>query len=345
MCSRAKLSRIGVASAVFFAVVAATREAPAGASARLVYSRGPGAESCPGDQAIRAAVRARLGYDPFFPWARDTLVVEIAGDKATLHVRVTLVDEKNEQRGARDLAVHGQDCTSLVDAMGLTISLVIDPSAIVGTPSPAPAADPATTDATAATPEPAAPPPSVLAPAPPPGDAPAITAPAAPRVSLHVGIGGAGSIGASTAPSVGGAVFVGVQWRALAVDLEGRADAPSSGDTNGVHVQTHLDAVSIVPCLRGGPVFGCALFGVGSLSASATGSAVAQTLNQSEAWVGAGARAGVVVPLGSALSVRIYGDLLVSPVTPFRLERTNVDAGKVGPLAGSLGVAIAWRIF
>jgi hypothetical protein len=47
------------------------------ASARLVYVRGPGAEDCPGEQAIRAAVGARLGYDPFLAWARDTMFVEI----------------------------------------------------------------------------------------------------------------------------------------------------------------------------------------------------------------------------------------------------------------------------
>ena len=45
----------------------------AAASARLVYVRGPGAEECPGEEALRAAVGTRLGYDPFFAWAPDTL--------------------------------------------------------------------------------------------------------------------------------------------------------------------------------------------------------------------------------------------------------------------------------
>lgn len=46
---------------------AAPARAQPAASAHLVYVRGPGAEECPGEHAIRSAVGARLGYDPFFP--------------------------------------------------------------------------------------------------------------------------------------------------------------------------------------------------------------------------------------------------------------------------------------
>jgi hypothetical protein len=49
------------------AVLSASRWAYATPSARLVYSRGHGAESCPDEHALREAVAARVGYDPFFP--------------------------------------------------------------------------------------------------------------------------------------------------------------------------------------------------------------------------------------------------------------------------------------
>ena len=59
--------RLLLAAPAAITALVAARPASAGASAHLVYVRGAGAEQCPGEQAIRAAVGARLGYDPFFP--------------------------------------------------------------------------------------------------------------------------------------------------------------------------------------------------------------------------------------------------------------------------------------
>jgi len=44
------------------AMLLAAGDAGAGASAHLVYVRGPGAEKCPGESAIHAAVSVRFGY-------------------------------------------------------------------------------------------------------------------------------------------------------------------------------------------------------------------------------------------------------------------------------------------
>ena len=68
-------------------------------SARLVYVRGPGAERCPSEAAVRAAVSARLGYDPFFDWARETIFVEIQRGPRAFRVLVKLVGADNLQRG------------------------------------------------------------------------------------------------------------------------------------------------------------------------------------------------------------------------------------------------------
>jgi hypothetical protein len=82
------------------------RTSLAGASARLVYVRGSSAEDCPSETAIRAAVRARLGYDPFFPWAHDTMYVEASRSEGTIRIQVKLVGEDNSLRGARDLSFY-----------------------------------------------------------------------------------------------------------------------------------------------------------------------------------------------------------------------------------------------
>ncbi|MEO6602920.1 MAG: hypothetical protein ABIQ16_23750, partial [Polyangiaceae bacterium] len=42
-------------------------------TSRLVYARGPGAEQCPEQSVVRAAVASRLGYDPFFPSSDKTI--------------------------------------------------------------------------------------------------------------------------------------------------------------------------------------------------------------------------------------------------------------------------------
>src|SRR5579859_7626471 len=65
--------------AVCLAALGASPSAIAAPSARLVYARGPGASSCPDESALRQAVVARIGYDPFFPWAPLTISVELTG--------------------------------------------------------------------------------------------------------------------------------------------------------------------------------------------------------------------------------------------------------------------------
>jgi hypothetical protein len=60
------------------------RVAGATPQARLVYSRGTGAEDCADEHALRRAVAARIGYDPFFPWAPKTVVASMG----TLHADI-----------------------------------------------------------------------------------------------------------------------------------------------------------------------------------------------------------------------------------------------------------------
>ncbi|MGH7440137.1 MAG: hypothetical protein ACRENE_30975, partial [Polyangiaceae bacterium] len=66
-----------VGSALLTAVLVC-RTAGATPSARLVYSRTTEASSCPDEAELRKAVATRLGYDPFFSWARQTVVVQIS---------------------------------------------------------------------------------------------------------------------------------------------------------------------------------------------------------------------------------------------------------------------------
>jgi hypothetical protein len=64
---------------VAFALALASLRAEASPAAHLVYVRDPTASVCPDEESLRQAVRRRVGYDPFFPWAKTTVVVEITG--------------------------------------------------------------------------------------------------------------------------------------------------------------------------------------------------------------------------------------------------------------------------
>jgi hypothetical protein len=86
--------------------------AAAVASSRLVYARSAGAESCPDEEQLRAAVIRRLGYDPFFVSATKTIVATIAPDGNDLRGEVQLVDERGISIGLRSLKAPVSQCPS-----------------------------------------------------------------------------------------------------------------------------------------------------------------------------------------------------------------------------------------
>ncbi len=317
------------------AVLIASVSAHASASAHLVYVRGPGAESCPGEQAVRAAVGARLGYDPFFAWAHDTLFAEITRADGAFLVELKLVDDHNLLRGARQISVTGIDCAAAIDAAGLTISLTIDPASAMG-PTPAP------TEATPAPhveAQPETPRPDLSIPR--EAGAPR-SAPRPDSLSGHVGLGAIGSIGAAPVGTVGATLGAGMSWRFLSLDLEGRADLPASGASDGTsaRVRSWLFAGSVVPCVHLGAPFGCFVFSAGSLGATSTG--VAAPRDDHAPWSAAGLRGGVELPLQASLSVRAYAELLAT-LTRNTLTIDGAPAYTFRPWSGGLGAALVWR--
>jgi len=120
--------------AAALAVVCVSRASFAFPTSRLTYARGSGAEACPDETAVRQAVAARLGYDPFFPSAEKTIVARIVRTKDELRATVELVDEHGLMRGVRELKASAGQCGELVATMALAISIAIDPTnpAILG---------------------------------------------------------------------------------------------------------------------------------------------------------------------------------------------------------------------
>jgi hypothetical protein len=288
-----------------------------------------------------------LGYDPFFAWSRDTLFVGITHRGALFQIEIKLVDDANRQRGSRDIAVAGDACADVIDALGLTISLVIDPSNVAGftppesagspsPPAPAPGpADEAPVDRTAPVAQP--PPKERLQP---------VVAERSHSLSALAAVGILGSVGAAPAPAVGGTLSFGLRWRAISLHLEGRADAPATGasELRGVSASSWLVVGSIVPCVYfdvGFMGFGCAVASFGALGATSHG--VPVTTDQYAPWLALGARAGAEFTLSAPLAVRFYGELLGTP-TRYELRVDGEPALQFGAWSTALGSSLVWRI-
>jgi hypothetical protein len=352
-----------VASAALVASFA--RTARADASAHLVYLRGPGAEQCPGEAAIRAAVSSRLGYDPFFPWAHDTLFTEIDRSDDAFRAVVKLVDANNMQRGSRELSVRGSDCSAVIDVLALTISLTIDPSSVVGGPKadeppPAPAeapppAQPTVSSAAGSQPTVAAaswptaprpespltvPAPWLLRPA--PNERPEPRSRPANPVSWHVAMGGLAAINAAPAPNAGLTLSLGAMWRIFSLDVEARADLPSQGasDFSPMEVRSWLIAGSLVPCAHFAFVFGCPVVSVGALGATARGIAVPR--EDYGPWWALGARAGAEWTPAPPITLRAYVEVL-GTMLPVDLSVDGHSIYSFSRGTADLGAAVAWR--
>ena len=330
------MTRASVASAASLAVTAAMilTSATAGAapSARLVYVREKGAEDCPDEAALRAAVAARLGYDPFLPAASATLFAEIWRAPGAYRARVKLVDEDNVVRGARELEHTGPHCSDLVDAMALTMSIAIDPRSLIAPVAP---------EAPAPLPVPVPVPVPAPAPDPVPDRPPAPPAPRAPT-HLFAALTPTTTLGAAPAAAVGIVGSVGLQSRPFSIALEARGDLPASRDVPLGTVSTSLLAATVAPCFARGIVMACALGTVGRLLGEARG--IRDPRSDSAVHALAGGRLGVAEPLTSTVDLRANVDVLYA-LTPQILRIDGQDAYSLPRLSVQLALGVVIHFF
>ena len=100
----AVVSALGIGVAALFAHSIAR----AASSARFIYLRGQGTESCPAESEVREAVQTRLGYDPFSSYAASTMFAEVTTVSGGFSANLKLVDAANVVRGDRVLRVQGR---------------------------------------------------------------------------------------------------------------------------------------------------------------------------------------------------------------------------------------------
>ena len=319
------------------AFVAATANAGLAAatpSARLVYVREPGTETCPDETEFRRFVASRLGYDPFFPWATTTVVATLDRAGSSYRGEIVILDERSAVLGRRKLDGSSGDCVEVARTMGLAVSVALDDLDLGAKPALTPAAPPPP-------PPPTFPPPRV---APVAIDVPrADPAPSSSRVPIVVSaaVGPIVSLGVAPAPSVGITASLRVRRRWLSLILEGRADLPSAGTYLGGTVTTNVLGGLLGVCAH--PFHGLYGCGIGFLASFAEqGKGYAPDGNAAALYFAAGARVGWEIPLGAKVFVDVRVDGMLTP-TASKVEVEGVGVYPMKVETGSGGVALGTR--
>ena len=337
------MSRLRACS-MALALVCVSARASAAPSARLVYMRDANSASCPDESAVRAAVSARLGYDPFVAYASSTMFAEIWRDGHVYRARIRLVDSKDVTRGARELVQPGERCSDIVDTMALTMSIAIDPLSLVAPPTPRAQPEPG---------EPAAPEPSGALPAPvvqtrervpdeEPRSTPEPGGDETNAVHVEGALGPTAWIGSAPDPSLGMIASGLVRWRDVSALAEGRADLPASRDLPEATARTSLIVGTLGACGHAAAFFACATGSLGGLHAEARGITAPRSSTALHAT--AGGRVGLVFALSTRLSVRAQIDG-VFVLTPHRLAIDGQTVYTLPSVAAGTAIVGAWRFF
>jgi hypothetical protein len=144
-----------------------------------------------------------------------------------------------------------------------------------------------------------------------------------------------------TAPdlAIGMAASFGIRWANFSVNIEGRSDWPASSPVStGGAARASLIAGSVVPCFHRGVWFVCGLGVVGSVHGSSQ-DLIVKILEGNALYLGAGARAGVEVPLVGPFFFRPQLDALAN-FNPVELQVDNARVWKAPPFSVLIGAGV-----
>jgi hypothetical protein len=288
---------------------------------RLSYERGAGAESCPDAGHLRAAVAARLGYDPFVSREDvDTIAVRIER-KGALRGSI---DRRAPGNKARNKPTHinskGSDCSELGDALAVAIAIAVDPLSLTREPAAAPAEPKVEPPAAVEEPEtvPDLPAEEQLAPD-LEGAAQLAEAEQPTPIVWYAGLGPSFSAGVLPSASYGARVLAGFSYDLFELDVEGRFDAKVDEHAAGARFSASLVLGNVAPCVHYSWVVACAVVSVGALRG--TGLGFDHSHDRSTFYSAVGTRWGLEIPLWRVLALRLTGETL----TP--LVVTHLEAG------------------
>lgn len=321
----------------------AAREAEATPTARLIYLRGEGAEKCPSEDELRKAVVQRLGYDPFFPVAKVTLVAEVERrDKGGFTGKVKVIDADGLLVGTRVIPSASSECAELVRVLALNLSITVDDLALLlpekdaGTPT----VEVKDAPEVAAQPAPAQTPAPGSAKDPAPAESPDEAKPSARTVFPEAAVLLLGAAGKTPAVTLGLGASLGLRVKAFRVSGELVALLPSEGSEGGNKGRAQVTEGTLAFCYHLALPYACAKGSVGSLEGSG---ALIESPKTGRALVaGAGIEAGAEFPLTEHLLLRALADVRFALVRP-RIDVSGTPVFRTPPASLTLGFAAVVR--
>jgi hypothetical protein len=321
--------------------VVAADDSPAGdVSARLVYQREPGAESCPSEEVLRAEVARRVGSNPFTDDAKRIIVCHVERTGHTLRARIEVGNDILHLKAARELVSKQADCQELSEALQVALSIAINPVVSIvrvdsekEEESAAPEIDPVKRRDTEAG----------RSPAQEPASAVVASTPTRPGIELLIGADAAVAAGLNPGLSYATTVSIGFAGRRYSADADLRLVAPTSVSVGRGSLRVWQWAVLLATCAHRGAFSACLLGSGGEIYGNGQGFAISQKSQGPQ--VAAGARGAVEYPVaGRWLRLRAAVDLTVA------VTRTHFAVGGVGewispPAAATLAVGLAGAFF
>jgi hypothetical protein len=309
------------------------------AAVSLVYTRDAKSEVCADEPALRSAVAARLGYDPFLAsTTSDVVTVQVSMRAGGFEGRITR-GAGSEDASARPTRIQsrGSDCAELDAALAVAVAIAVDPLSL----SRAPAAPPTPTPEPAPAPAPA--------PAPeeeelePDLEARARLAAAAQRHDKHAYVGLGPSLSAGVLPRVtyGAHFLVGLSYDWFELDLGARFDAPVQHDVRDRTLRASLVVGSVAPCARYGWVVACLVGSIGQLRGEGVDFDLGR--ERDSVYATLGTRWSLELPLWRVLYVRLTGET-VTPLTRTHLAANGARLWSTPPLGFTGGALLVGRL-
>jgi len=339
------------------ALVARTAVAEPSPGVRLVYFDRSDA-NCPAEPDLRAAAAARLGYDPFAPTGKSSVVVTITRTARGLRGEIRVEDPSREGAASRSIESSSGDCAELGKAMALAISIAVDAMSL-SSPMPQeprpPSASrdrPATNGPRAARPNGATDEHLVPPAAEPELQGVGSIASDIPRRSSgasaeppdtarwYLAVHGLTSVGFAPGVTAGGALGAGWLGQGRSFEIEGRADYPQSTPHGTGSIRVWPLLVTVAPCVNARGWAFCGLGRLGRLHGSGHGFAVDRTGSSVVATVGF--RLANEAILSKPLRFRVFFDLDWIP-TNNSFDVDGRSAWATSTWAVSLGLGLTTR--
>jgi hypothetical protein len=321
-----------LAAALLLLLAPHPAQAQAPPSLRWSYSRGRGAERCPDEPAMRRAITAQLGRDPFAGGAAseddDSVALEVRRADKQLRARIELRRHDGAVLGAREL--RGDDCAELAPAMTLAIAMAID--TLTSRPPPAPS-------------------PAIESPPPPPvpqaddDEIPRIAKPPPPPpVAWNLSLGLLGAVDAANLLAPGLTLQVDVVRGGLSLGVELRGDLPTTARTESSVITASLWTGTLLPCLRHKIAGLCGLISMGGEMVTVGSTVMAlRPLSSSYFWFGLGIRTTVELPLYKMLALRLHADV-IAPLMRHQVPPAGFSVIELyyvtPPVSSSFGMAL-----